>query len=68
MLTIIQLLGLLEVLQVLVIRDDFNWELGSFELRSEVLKTTDDAKHLFVVDVIASFSWSHGFGHKTVRV
>jgi len=44
-----------EALQVLVVRLDFHWVLGSLQEVSPLLQCVDDSEHLFVMDLVVSF-------------
>ncbi|EFQ89806.1 hypothetical protein PTT_13792 [Pyrenophora teres f. teres 0-1] len=45
-----------EVLEVLVVREDFRWKVCSLELRSPLLHRFDDGEEFFVVDFVVAFS------------
>ena len=51
----VEVLGLMEVHQVLVISEDLDEEEGSMEVMPPGLQGTDDYKELLVINVIVSF-------------
>ena len=58
----IEVLGLTEVRQVLVICEDLDGERGSMEIVSPGFQGADDGKELSVVDVVVSFGWDKRLG------
>ena len=53
----IEVLGLTEVRQVLVIHEDLDGKWGPVEVMSPGFQGTDDGEELSVVDVVVAFCW-----------
>ena len=54
-LSAIQLLRLAEVLKIAVIRQDLDLVFGALQKVSPFLESSDDRKHLFIVDLVVPF-------------
>ena len=66
--TSIELLCDVEVLQILVISPDLDWVSGAFEVMTPFFETTDDRKHLCVVDLIVAFNWGEALREECNRM
>jgi hypothetical protein len=51
------LLWLMEVLEVLMIRSNMNRVVSAEEVGAAALESIYNGSHLFIVDVVVSFSW-----------
>ena len=58
--TAIESLGLSEVSEVFVVREDLNGEGGAVEVVSPGLQGTNDRKEFSVIDVVVELSWGEG--------
>ena len=58
----VDVLGLMEVYQVLVICEDLDREGGTMEIMSPGFQGVDDGKELSVIDVIIAFCWDERLG------
>ena len=56
-LVVVEVLGLMEVCQVLVICEDLDRKGGSMEVVSPGLQDVDDGEELSVIDIVISFCW-----------
>lgn len=61
-LSTVQLRGLLEVLQVLVISEDLDNMLRSQEILTPLFQRMHDGQQLLVIDLIVAFCHGHSFG------
>ena len=61
-LMVVQVLGLTEVGQVLMIGENLNWEGGALEVMVPGVEATDDGKEFSVVDVVVVFSGGEQLG------
>jgi len=50
-----------EILQVLVVRPDLYWVLGSFQEMPPLFQYADDNEYLLVMDLVILFYWRQGF-------
>ena len=55
-LSVVEVLGLMEIHQVFMVYEDLDGEERSVEVMSPRFQGTDDGKELSVVDVVVSFS------------
>ena len=58
----VEVLGLTEVRQVLVICEDLYGEGGTMEIVPLGLQSADDGEELLVVDIVVSFGWDKRLG------
>ena len=56
-LLMVEVLGLIEVHQVLVVSEDLDGEGGSVEVMSPELQGMDDCEKFSVVNVVVMFGW-----------
>ena len=61
-LAVVEILGLMEVHQVLVVSEDLDGKGRAVEVMSPRLQSMDDHKEFSVVDVVVSFSRNEGLG------
>jgi hypothetical protein len=67
-LSLIQLLGRSEVLEVLVICQNFNCVRGSFQVMPPCLQSSDDSHELLVVDVVVSLGFWQTFWQEAYQM
>ena len=60
----VELLGLPEILEVLMICPDFDVDGGTCEVVSPFFEGEHDGEEFFVVDLIVAFCHHEGFGHE----
>ena len=58
----VEVLGLMEVCQVLVVGKDLNGEWGSVEVMSPGFQGADNGEELPVIDIIVLFCWDEQLG------
>ena len=64
----VEILGLTEVHQVLMISEDLDREWGTVEIVSPGLQGMDDGKEFLVIDVIVPLCWDEQLGEIGTRV
>ena len=63
-----QLLSGHKVFQVAMVRENGDWEGGSFKFWAPVLKASNNSKEFLVVDFVVTFGFAIFPGHKRYRV
>ena len=59
---VVEVLGLTEVRQVLVVSEDLDREWGTVEVMPPGLQGVDDGEELLVIDVVIVFCWDEQLG------